>query len=170
MAKNPWIAFLCNLFPLGFAAVYFGGAINSGIATVLVKIGWRALIFPLFASGAPGGPGWLLLWIGLHFTWGLGYLYLGRWVRWLLTALVGLVITSGVLMFASLFTALGLEGTVALSSTPMTQLLSLGVALFTAAMVLFTSIDARRLLRATAGRAHLGSPTETEAENDLGSL
>lgn len=84
----------------------------------------------------------------MHLTWGLGYLYLGRWGRWLLTALVGLVITSGGLVFAAL-EAEGLDGIA--RSTASTQLWILGVALFTAAVVLFTPIEALRRLRAMEG-------------------
>ncbi len=146
--KNPWIAFGGNLLPLGFAAVYFSGAISGNIADFLVKIGWEVIILTLFASPESGEPGWLLLWIGMHLTWGLGYLYLGRWGRWLLTALVGLVITSGGLVFAAL-EAEGLDGIA--RSTASTQLWILGVALFTAAVVLFTPIEALRRLRAMEG-------------------
>ena len=139
--KNPWITFGSNLLPLGLAAVYFGGAINSNIADFLVRTAWDVIVLTLFSFDSSGEPGWLLLWIGIHVAWGLSYLYLGRWGFWLLFALVGLVITSGGLVFAALESE-GLDGTS--RSTASSQVWILGVGLFTGAIVLLTSIDTYR--------------------------
>ena len=133
------------MLPLGFAAVYFSGAINGSIADFLVKIGWDVIVSTLFSFDSSGEPGWFLLWIGIHVTWGLNYLYLGRWSLWLLFALVGLVSTSGGLVFAAL-EAEGLDETS--RSTASSQVWILGVGLFTAAVVLLNATDAFRRLRA----------------------
>lgn len=143
--KNPWITFGSNLPPLGFTAVYFSGGINGNIADFLVRTAWDVIVLTLFSFDSSGEPVWLLLWIGIHATWGLSYLYLGRWGLWLLFALAGLVITSGGLVFAALESE-GLDGTS--RSTASSQVWILGVGLFTAAVVLLTSIDTFRRLRA----------------------
>lgn len=143
--KNPWITFGSSLLPLGFAAVYFSGAINGNIADFLVRVGWDVIVLTLFSFDSSGEPGWLLIWIGIHVIWGLNYLYLGRWSLWLLFAFVGLVSTSGGLVFAAL-EAEGLDGTS--RSTASSQVWILGVGLFTAAVALFNATDAFRRLRA----------------------
>ncbi len=132
------------MLPLGFAAVYFGGAVSGNIADFLVRTAWDVIALTLFSFDSSGEPAWLLLWIGIHGTWGVSYLYLGRRGLWLLLALAGLVITSGGLVFAAL-EAEGLDGTS--RSTASSQVWILGVGLFTAAVVLLTAIDTFRRLR-----------------------
>jgi len=143
--KNLWITFGSNLLPLGLAAVYISGAISDSIADFLVRTAWDVIVLTLFSFDSSREPGWLLLWIGIHLTYGLSYLYLGHWGLWLLFALIGLVITSGGLVLAAL-EADGLDGTS--RSTASSQVSILGVGLITAAVVLFTSMDTFRRMRA----------------------
>ena len=137
-SKSSWITFGSILIPLAFAAVYFSGSINGSVADFLVRFAWEVIVSTLFSFSSSGEPGWLLFWIVIHFTWGLSYLYLGHLGLWLISALAGLVFTSGGLVFAAL-EADGLDGIS--RSTASSQMWILGVGLFTATFVILTAIN-----------------------------
>ncbi len=147
------IALGASLVPLVFAGFYFGGAISWDINDFLVNFGMVVVAMTIFDFNSPIYDiplVWLLLWIGIQFTWGLGYLYLGRWGFWLLFALAGLVINSGGLMFAARVAEQApdtLYSPVRLPTTS-SRVVILAMGLIAAAVVFFTCLDALRRLRA----------------------
>lgn len=144
---NPLVAYGGNLLPLGFAAFYFGAAIYSSLTDFLVRIGFEFIILTIFAARWQSDPGPLLFWILIHFVWGSGYLFMGRWRRWLLTVLPVLA-SSSVLIAVAGLTGDGLEhDSLGLRGTESTQFWAIVVGLFSIVVVLLTTIDTRRLLR-----------------------